>query len=306
MKVQFGFKNFRKINLPTVVALGVFDGVHLGHRKILNFIVKRAKKISGISLVVTFWPHPKKKPHLYSLSHRLKLIEELGVNAALVVRFNHFFSRIQPETFIEKILYEKIHASYVCIGKNFRFGREARGDEKLLEKLSSEYKYKLKVFKVIKFNGTAVSSSYIRRLIKKGKLKEAEKLLVHPVSVLGTVIKGRSLARKLGFPTANIDPHHEVLPPPGVYAVSIVLKKKRYYGICYIGPKPKFLEAKDNQGYYHVEVHIFNFKRNIYHQNLEINFIKKIRDPRNFTSPETLAAKVKNDILCAKKLFFFH
>jgi riboflavin kinase/FMN adenylyltransferase len=214
MKIIFGLKKIKKFRKP-VVALGVFDGVHRGHINILKSAVAKARRIKGTSVVLTFWPHPQKEESLYSLAHRLKLVGGLGIDAAIVIRFNPAFARISAEDFIKNILIKKIGAEYIYVGKNFRFGKNAKGDFKLLEKLSRVYNFQLKLFAVIRTKHQSVSSTYIRQLIKGGNLQAAQKLLTRPVSVFGTVIKGASLARSLGFPTANINPHHEVLPPSG-------------------------------------------------------------------------------------------
>lgn len=282
------------------MALGVFDGVHIGHRRILKAVADKAMQIRGTSAVVTFFPHPQKEKSLYSLEHRLNLISALGIDLCIVITFNKAFSQISAEDFVKNILVNKICARYIYVGRNFRFGKDAQGDFRMLHKLSRIYNFKLKAFDIIKINGQPVSSTYIRKLITEGKLNKAKELLSRPVSVLGTVIKGSSLATRLGFPTANIDPHHEVLPPSGVYAISAIFKNKKFKGVCYIGSKPTFISP----GQRHIEAYIFSFNKNIYGEYLEIQFIKKMRDERKFSSPETLAKQVKKDINLAKEASF--
>lgn len=300
MKVIYGLKQVKEFKKP-VVALGVFDGVHRGHINILKGAANKARNIRGTSIVLTFWPHPQNQESLYSLEHRLRLIAEQGIDVCVVIKFNKKFARISATDFIKDILFKKFHAHYVYVGKNFRFGKEAKGDFKILSKLSKIYNFKLKLFKVIKINNKPISSTHIRALIKKGDLKTAKELLSRSVSILGTVIKGSFLARKLGFPTANINPHHEVIPPSGIYAVRIIFNERKFYGICYIGTNPT-LKA---QTALHVEVHIFNFKKNIYGKDLEIQFIEKIRNEKKFASCESLVKQVKKDILRVKKIFSF-
>lgn len=292
--------------------MGVFDGVHRGHRRILEAAVRQAERIKGRSLVLTFFPHPQKEKSLYSLRHRLKLIGALGVDVCVVVRFNRLFSQIPAEDFVKDILINKVGAKYIFVGRNFRFGKQARGDSGVLERLSHIYNFKLRVFDIVKTNNRPISSTYIRRLITEGKLNAARRLLSRPVSLLGTVIKGTSLARELGFPTANIDPHHEVLPPSGVYAVSALLnnfRNKELNGVCYIGTKPTFKShgayGKLNTRRY-VEAHIFNFNRDIYGRDLEIQFIKKIRSERRFSSLAALAGQIKKDVKFAQRIFSLH
>lgn len=308
MKIIHGFKQIKKFKKP-VVALGVFDGVHLGHRAILKAVAKKARAIYGTSMAVTFFPHPQGESSLYSLQHRLRLIGELGIDVCVVIKFSRPFAKILAEDFIKNILVKKIKAHYVYVGKNFRFGKGAKGDFWLLKKFSRTCGFKLKLFAVIKTNHRNISSTYIRRLIVSGNLGLAERLLAHPVSVFGTVIKGTSLARKMGFPTANINPHHEVLPPSGIYAVQVIFNKDKLNGICYIGRRPTFsiqslaMRVKNLK---HIEVHIFNFYKDIYRKELEIQFLKKIREEKKFASLSPLVAQIKKDIKLTRKIFSRH
>jgi len=303
MKVVYGISNIR--NYPkAVVALGVFDGMHCGHRRILQAAVRKARAIKGRSVVLTFWPHPQKEESLHSLNHRLKLIADLGVDVAVVLRFNPAFSRITAPDFVKKVLAEKIRARYIYVGKNFRFGRGASGDYRLLKRLARLYRFCLKVFDIIRVNHRAVSSSRIRSLITKGKLHAAERLLSRKVSVLGTVVRGDSLAGRLGFPTANINPHHEVLPPAGSYAASVIVGKRKFNGVCYIGSRPTVTKRIKSRRPRNIEVHIFNFKKDIYGRDVEIRFLGKIRNEKRFASEEDLARQVKIDLQQARDKFF--
>ncbi len=290
------------------MALGVFDGVHRGHRRILKAVADKAKRIRGTSIVVTFWPHPQREGNIYSLEHRLRSMESIGIEVCIVIKFNKEFSIISAEDFIRDILVNKIGAQYIYVGRNFKFGKQAKGDYKTLERLSRIYNFKLKLFDMARVGDRPISSTYIRSLITRGKLNAAGKLLSMPVSVLGTVIRGTSLASRLGFPTANINPHHEVLPPSGVYAVLAIFHNKRFKGVCYIGTKPTFsrqggipLLAGKHQRQKHIEVYIFNFKKNIYGKYLEIQFIRKIRNERKFSSPQYLVQQIKKDITQTRK-----
>ena len=278
--------------------MGVFDGVHRAHQRILKSAVSQAKRIKGRSLLVTFWPHPQQEINIYSLKHRLRLIEETGIDTCVVVRFTPGFSRMAPEEFVRKVLVKKIGLVYLFVGKSFTFGRNAAGDYRTLRRTAGIYGFAVKVFQTIKIDGRTVSSTHIRRLILGAKLEQAAKLLGRPVSILGTVIKGASLAKKLGYPTANIDPHHDVTPPSGVYAVKIVIKSKLFFGVCSIGTKPTFGAHR----FRHIEVYIFNFNKNIYSKTLEIYFTKKIREQRKYNSAEVLSKQIKKDISKARAL----
>jgi riboflavin kinase/FMN adenylyltransferase len=246
MLIIHGTKQIKKFTRP-VVALGVFDGVHRGHQIILKAAVRKARHIGGTSIALTFWPHPRGEESLYSLEHRLRLIQTIGIQVCIVINFTQRFSRIKAEDFVKDIVFEKFKAYFVYVGRNFRFGYQAKGDLKTLRELSQIYNFKLRSFEVIKINHCPISSTYIRTLIKQGRLDIAKKLLSRPVGVLGTVVRGVSLARRLGFSTANIDPHHEIIPPSAVYAVKVVLDKKILNGICYIGTRPTFKTSDERR-----------------------------------------------------------
>jgi riboflavin kinase/FMN adenylyltransferase len=303
MKVIYRLKEMPRFR-NAVVAIGVFDGVHIAHRAILKKCVSLARRTASISLALTFWPHPQSQDSLYSLEHRLKTIRQLGIDECIVINFSKGFSLMQPEDFVEKILVAKLHARYVLVGGNFRFGKNGKGDIKLLKKLSDAYGFKLKVFGVMKIDQKAVSSTLIRRLISKGDFSRAQKLLSRPVSILGRVVKGNSIGKKLGFPTANIRPQHEVIPPDGIYAVTTILGNKEFPGVCYIGPRPTFFRAKKKSSFLipNIEVYIFDFENDIYGKELEIQFIKKIRDDKRFDSGLSLAEQIKKDVLIAKNI----
>lgn len=304
MKVIHGINNITRVN-KAVVALGVFDGMHLAHRYILDAAVKKARESAGKSVVVTFYPHPQNELSLYSLEHRLRLMAELGIDVCVVIKFTRAFSRITAANFVRKILSERIGAKFIFVGKDFRFGKDASGDCALLGELSGVYGYSLRIFDIISRRFGRVSSTYIRKLITAGKLYAAQQLLLRPVSILGTVIKGISLARKLGFPTANIDPHHEILPPSGVYVVKVIFEGRVFEGVCNIGRKPTVLKDKKNTCLVrdkHVEVYIFDFDKNIYGQDLEIQFIRKLRQEKKFASLKLLAEQIRRDISLAKRI----
>ncbi|MDD5348438.1 MAG: riboflavin biosynthesis protein RibF, partial [Candidatus Omnitrophica bacterium] len=244
-----------------------------------------------------------------SLEHRLRLLQELGVQVCVIAKFDCRFAGISAEDFVRTIIIRNLGARAVFVGENFRFGRGARGDAGFLAREAQAVGVVVRLFKTVRFRGRAVSSSLIRRLITTGQLNRARQLLLRRVSVLGTVIRGSALGRMLGFPTANIEAHHEVLPPSGVYAVRVVLGKRTYRGACYIGCRPTFAQGARQAGVLcpdarrRVEVHIFNFRKDIYGRDLEVQFIKKIRPDKRFRNPEALARQIKKDITRIKVCF---
>ena len=287
---------------PSVAAIGVFDGVHRAHSAIIKAAISKARRLGVPAVVVTFWPHPRGQESLYSLEHRLRLLEDLGVDLCIVVRFTRMFARMSPEAFVRDIICRCLNARAVYVGENFRFGKNASGDVTDLSMLLMQCGAAgaaVKVFKTLKAGGKAISSSYIRRLISLGKLAAAQRLLLRPVAVYGHVVHGTGRGALLGFPTANIDPHHEITPPSGIYAVRVLLNSATLNGICYIGTRPTFYRGHNA---FAIEVHIFNFNKNIYNKYIEVQFIKKIRNDKSFASASELILQIKRDISKTKKI----
>ncbi|MFA4983851.1 MAG: riboflavin biosynthesis protein RibF [Candidatus Omnitrophota bacterium] len=306
MKIVYGIGNIGNYRRP-VVALGVFDGMHRGHRRILKEAAAKARRIKGRSVVLTFWPHPQKEASLYSLKHRLKFIRDLGIDVCVVMHFNAAFSRIRPEVFVRKVLKEKLGAAYVYVGRNFKFGHRGTGNLRLLERMSPESRFMVRPFDIMRVNGVPISSSRIRRLITRGSLLDAERLLSEPVTVLGTVVKGDSFAAtKLGFATANINPHHEILPPAGIYAVRVIIGRKIFQGACYIGTRPTLGKKVQKGRDRNIEVHILDFNRNIYGREIEVQFLRRLRSEKTFSTPRDLARQIEIDILQARAVFSSH
>ncbi len=305
MEVIHGLRNIRKYKNP-VIAIGVFDGVHRAHRRILQAVVRTARRIGGTGVVLTFSPHPQREDSLSSLEHRLRYFKALGIDAGIILDFNRSFAGISADRFVKDVLVGKIGVRSVFVGENFRFGKHAHADTGILETLGRRYGFRVRIFKTICFKGKPVSSTSIRGLIAEGRLSDAKRLLLRPVSVLGKVVRGTSVATKLGFPTANLKPDHEVLPPPGVYAVRALLRSTKPGAVAYIGVKPAFASRFSSLKPHIVEVHIFSFNENIYGEEMEVQFIKKIRDDKRFISSQSLIKQIKKDIVSAKKIFLSH
>ncbi len=281
------------------VAIGIFDGVHRGHQLLIKSMVAQAKKLKARPMVVPFFPHPAHVlrpdvflPYLMSLEHRLKIFDELGVEVVLIIRFNKRFAHINPRYFIEKILVGQLGVKSVFVGEDFRFGKDRSGDINLFKELSHTCGYRMHAVKALKQGSQVISSSRLRRLIPQGQLKEAKALLGRPVSVLGRVVRGASRGKSLGYPTANVHYTCDVLPPCGVYAVRVVWKEKSLYGMANLGRRPSF---KEKGAKVHLEVHIFDFNRTLYGQEILVEFLHKIRDERHFTSKEALIRQIEKD-----------
>jgi len=307
MRVVYGLGNIR-FNKPSCVTIGVFDGVHRGHQAILKKVVSFARRNKILSIVLTFHPHPdsvvkrkKKSVSLISLKHRLYLISKLGIDACVVIRFNKRFKNIKPREFVEKILVKRCRMKHIFLGSNFLFGFNRKGTIGLLKDLSKEFGFRLHIQTLQINKQIPISSTLLRSLIQKGDLKKAEHLLGRNVELIGTVIGGNRLGRHLGFPTANIDPHHEVIPPRGVYLIEAWLGKRNIPGLANIGFRPTVKNTKEEL----IEVHLLNFKESIYGKDLRIVFLNKLRNEKKFASRALLMDRVQSDIRKARRFFHF-
>lgn len=308
MKIYHSIKEIKAPARGSVLAIGIFDGIHKGHRRIIKKLVERSRRAKKKSLILTFYPHPSSvlscdmsAPLLISLEHRLRLLERMGIDIAVVVKFTSGFSRMKPEKFVRDLLLKKLCMSEMVLGEDFVFGHRSSGTLKLLEELSGKYGFKLTRVSLLKRGKKIVSSTNIRFLITRGKLREASQLLGRPVSILGTVKKGARRGRLLGYPTANIDPHHEAIPPSGVYAVYIYFRGKRYRGLLNIGFRPTFhIEGYPPEPT--IEAHMFNFHNMIYGKELEIFFVKRLRGEKRFASNEALKKRIGLDERAARRI----
>jgi riboflavin kinase/FMN adenylyltransferase len=292
----------------SVVTIGVFDGVHIGHRAVIKNVVGRAKAVGAMSIVVTFDPHPLKvlgaghlALSLMSLKHRVNAIKGLGVDKVIVMKFDKRLSGMEPGGFIKNVIQKELNAQEIFVGEDFCFGRHAGADIKALKRIGGTAGLRVHPVKAVKRNGQVISSSEIRRLVVSGRIKDASKLLGRPFSILGTVVSGAKLARVLGYPTANINPHHEAMPPSGVYAVKVKLNKKLLKGVMNIGVRPTFYDhGRDVEP--SIEVHIFGFHGSIYGRDMEILFVKRIRAEKKFNTIDSLIEQVRKDEKSAKRL----
>lgn len=307
MRVIRGINNLQQKFKNPVVTVGIFDGVHLAHQRIIKEAVRQAKILAGSGIVVTFNPHPVKTLKKYSatslittVEHRLALIGDLGADVCLLLDFNKNFSQMSAEDFTRRILVDAIGVRYVIVGEGFRFGKARSGTLSLLEKLSKRYGFKVRKISSIKMNGKTISSSKIRSLIHKGKVCQVNRLLGRKFSIFGKVKPGVARGRILGYPTANIAPTQEIIPASGVYAVFVKLDNKIFSGILSMGLRPTFQRTKIPSCT--IEVHIFNFNNDIYDKTLEVFFIQRIRAERRFTSQGELLMQIKKDERKARRI----
>ncbi|GAQ95431.1 riboflavin kinase [Thermodesulfovibrio aggregans] len=301
-------RNIEKIDYPNpVITIGNFDGVHMGHQKIFDFVKRKAKEIKGTSVVITFNPHPIKvlyKEHPLKLittnEDKIKLIEKCGIDITICIPFTLEFAQIEAEDFIKNILVEKFHVKWIVVGYDYRFGKARKGDKELLKKLSEKYGFRVTVLKAYRKKGKILSSTAVRNALFEGNIKEANQFLGRAYHIDGEVIKGMGRGSSiLGYPTANFVPKQEIVPKIGVYAVKVTTPDlKTYRGVANIGKNPTFGDI--DMSY---EVHILNFRENLLGKTLRIHFIDRIRDEKKFNSPEELKGNIAKDIEEAKRIF---
>ena len=300
MKVLRGLNSLHYKPGSSIVTIGVFDGVHIGHAIVIRKAVARASALGLKSVVITFDPHPakvlrhpSKSPSLISLEHRIRLIEEMTPDYVVILKFTKALASLSPEAFARNVILSHAGAKEVYVGDNFFFGKGAGAGAENLRKIGCCLGFKVTVVHAVKIGSQRISSSRIRKLVTSGRIRQAEKFLGRPVSVLGTVVSGANLARELGYPTANLNPHHEVIPPSGVYAVRIRYDGKVFKGVLNIGNRPTFYAPRDREPA--IEAHIFGFDKRIYGHDLEVYFIRKIREERKFSDKKGLIRQIEKD-----------
>ena len=318
---------------PVLLAAGFFDGVHRGHQAIIRKMVSAARLQRGAAWVMTFDTHPLKVLHpelaprlLTSTPHKLRLLAAMGVDGCIVINFTRALARREPEAFIAMLARTAPTLRQIVIGRNWTFGRQGRGTPAMLKALAPCFGFKITVIPPVRWHGAVVSSTRIRAAVLAGRLAEAAGMLGRPFSLLGTVVPGRGLGRKLGIPTANLKAHNEVAPPDGVYIVRACWDGVAYPGIVNLGVRPTVKHVGRNCGLRIadcglkiedccrpalgvrrpasvLELHLFGLRRNLYGKAIEVTFLKKLRRERVFPSLEALQRQIRKDIGRAKSWF---
>ncbi len=296
-----------KENKNSVITVGNFDGVHRGHLRIIERLIQKTRRINGRSVVITFNPHPqtvKSKQNdsfalLTPLKEKIELLENTGIDILLVLHFDKHLAGMKAEDFIINILKEKIGAKYLIIGFNHSFGTHRSGDVNLLQQLSGEHNFFVELVKPYKIDKFVVSSTKIRDLLKKGKVKLANNMLGRNYSLKGTVITGKKFGQQIGFPTANIniESQSKLIPMNGVYAVIVSDNMQKREGTVYIGKCPTLNGEKRM-----VEIYLHDYNGDLYGKNLKIEFLEYIREEKKFNSIDELKENIKNDINKTKNI----
>ena len=308
MKLIENIYNIKKPYKNAVIAIGNFDGVHIGHQALFHEVIEKADAISGTSIVMTFEPHPMRvltqngHPPLITLyEQKLELIESSGIDVLICVPFSREFANISARAFVEDILLTRIGMKAIVVGEDYTFGKNREGNLDLLKTYAENHGFEIIASDWIQtLNGQPgrISSTRARKLIIAGDVSEAKKLLGRNYQIRGVVKAGRNRGgRLLGFPTANIKLHDELCPKTGIYAVTAEYKNKIYKGVANIGYGPTF---DDNE--FAVEVHLLDFNENIYAQKIRVNFVQRIRDEIKFSNISELSDQIKKDIVKAREI----
>jgi len=307
LKVYRKIEDFKQVKHP-IVTVGTFDGVHIGHQKILNRIREIASKHNGETVLLTFFPHPRMILHpdnhglklINTLDEKIELLEKFGLDHLIILPFDKTFSQIEPEEYVKDFLVNKIKLDTIVIGYDHHFGKNRAGDINLLKKLAPKYNYNVEEITAQEIEEIAVSSTKIRKAILEGDITTATEYLNHPFSIRGIVIKGKQIGRSIGFPTANIDVqyNYKIIPKNGVYAVNGTIDGKQYNGMLNIGNNPT-IESNLKQS---IEVHFFGLNANLYGKEITINFVKRLRDEQRFDSLTLLKQQLQLDKAQAEQI----
>jgi riboflavin kinase / FMN adenylyltransferase len=301
-------KNATDLKGPKVITIGNFDGLHLGHRRLIDATVKKAKEINGLAGVLTFSPHPAKvlRPEkdlkqLYTLEETLPLLDSAGVDFVMIQNFDKAFARTTAEQFVHDYLWHHLKPQHVVVGYDFAFGADRAGSLATLKSAGQKLGFGVTSEEPLLFKDQPISSSRIRELLRDGVVEEVPHLLGREYSVTGVVRTGHARGRGIGFPTANVFTQKEIIPRVGVYATEFFLNDRKYPSVTNIGYSPTF--KADGAQQLTIETHIFNFDQSIYDENVEVFFKKRIRNEIKFKSVDELKAQIQNDVVEAKKLF---
>lgn len=306
MEVFPSISELARLQGPVFLAIGVFDGVHLGHQAVISTSAAHAKESNGTPIVVTFDPHPVKvlrpenAPHLLTATqHKIALIRELGVEHLLVLNFDRAFAETAPERFVEDLVSNARPLREICVGHEWSFGKGRAGNLALLQKLGARFGFEVVGIKPVAVGDEVVSSTAIRAAVEAGDFATAAAMLGREYSILGTVQAGAQLGRKLGYPTANLSAHSEQFPPNGVYAAEAILHGRRLRGVVNLGYRPTVPSTHPERV---LELHIFDFDADLYGQDVEVRFVQYLRGEKKFANTEALAAQIAQDVRRAKKL----
>jgi riboflavin kinase / FMN adenylyltransferase len=305
MRLFHGTDN-AEIQRPTVLTLGVFDGLHLGHQLIMHTVVERARETGAVPTVITFDPHPRAVLHpesapplLQTLDQKVEGFGVLGIEQTIVIRFDTEFSQIRAEDFLRSVVKERLHAKEVYLGRGFAFGHDREGNIELLRRVSHELSFFADEIPEVQLRKQRVSSSKVRELLAQGKVNLARRLLGRPYGVEGLVERGAKRGHTLGFPTANLHPRNRVIPKNGVYVTGTLIDGQWWRSVTNVGIRPTFESGTEPS----VETFVINWKGDLYGDVIRVRFLHRLRDERKFESIAELQAQIGLDVQRAQRYF---
>ena len=304
MQIYYNLEDIPVTDRDSVVTFGVFDGLHLGHQAVIHQVVRDATAEDLSSTVLAFHPHPmaflapeRCPPILTPRRKRLELLERLSVDMSIFVRFDSYLAEMSPCTFVREVLVRKLRARQVIVGYECQFGKNRAGNAEVLRTLGAQFKFEVTIMPPTIVDEEPVHSTRVRKAVVEGELDFVIKLLGRPYSIIGRVVRGDGLGRQLGFPTANINDENQIHPPNGVYAIRAKLENRLYGGILNMGMRP----TVDGLNY-QIEAHLFNFNEDVYGREIEIFFIKKVRDEQKFPDMDRLVNQINHDVEIARSM----
>ncbi len=307
MQIINAARDFAAAGRKITVAIGVFDGVHLGHQQVIRHAVTDARQHEGAAIAVTFDRHPaavvapqREPPMLYSTAQKMRAIESLGADATLVIPFDEAFSRRTGEEFVRELASEFAPLHSVTVGSLFTFGFQRSGDVALLNRLGAELGFAVRGISNVALDGEPVSSTRIREKLREGDINRVSEMLGREYALCGQIVRGDLIGRKFGFPTANLDATGLALPPNGVYAVHALVRGARHRAVLNIGWRPTVAAPIPQP---RVEAHLLNFSGDLYGAEMELTFVARLRDEKKFSSLDLLRAQIERDIAQALKCF---
>ena len=305
MRLFHGTDN-AEIQRPTVLTLGVFDGLHLGHQLIMSTVVERARAVGAVPTVITFDPHPRAVLHpesapplLQTFDQKIEGLGVLGIEQTIVLRFTPEFAAVRAQDFLRDVVMDRLHAREVYLGKGFAFGHNREGNIELLRRLGGELGFVAGEVPEVKLRGRRVSSSKIRELLTNGRVNLARRMLGRPYGVEARVEHGSERGHKLGFPTANLHPHNRVIPRNGVYVTGTLIEGNWRRSVTNVGLRPTFGDATEPS----VETFVMNWDGDLYGDVVRVRFLHRLRDERKFSSIEELKTQIARDVTRANSFF---
>jgi riboflavin kinase / FMN adenylyltransferase len=306
MEILRSIPELERLRGPLFLAIGVFDGVHLGHQAVISAATSHAHAVEGTPVVMTFDPHPLKvlrpqnAPHLLTATqHKIALIRDLEVEHLLVISFDKKFAATSPEEFVEELVIHSRPLCEICVGHEWSFGKDRRGNLDLLKKLGAQFDFSVIGVPPVTVNGEVVSSTAIRLAVERGDFARAREMLGREYTILGTVTRGDNLGKKIGFPTANLSAHSEQFPPNGVYLAEAWFNGVSYHGVINLGYRPTVRSGKSERV---LEIYLLDFDRDIYGEDVEVRFVRYLRPEKKFENLDALVRQIKADVKQARAL----